>query len=66
MRASTTASRAATKRKRTSNRASAAVLGTCPVNGQGWCPYPFSPAQLQKRLKEKLAQKQTASKTAKP
>jgi len=57
MRASTTSSAPATKPKRRSRKPSAAVLGTCPVNGAGWCPYPFSPAQLQKRLKN-LAEKQ--------
>jgi len=25
------------------------------MNGAGWCPYPFSPAQLQKRLEAKAA-----------
>ena len=43
-----------TKRKRPARKPSAAVLGTCPVNGAGWCPYPFSPQQLQKRLKAKM------------
>ena len=27
------------------------ALSICPVDGAGWCPYPFSPAQLAKRLK---------------
>lgn len=27
------------------------ALSICPVNGAGWCPYPFSTAQLKKRLK---------------
>jgi hypothetical protein len=26
-------------------------LAMCPVDGAGWCPYPFSVAQLKKRLK---------------
>jgi len=30
-----------------------AILATCPVNGAGWCPYPFSISQLKKRLKAK-------------
>lgn len=55
MRASTTVSPPASKRKRTSAKASASVLATCPMNGAGWCPYPFSPAQLQKRLEAKAA-----------
>jgi hypothetical protein len=42
-----------TVRKRSSKKSSAAVLATCPVNGAGWCPYPFSPAQLERRLRRK-------------
>jgi len=57
MTASTTATAPATKRKRRP-RKSSAVLATCPMNGAGWCPYPFSPAQLQKRLKS-LSEKQS-------
>ncbi len=30
-----------------------AVLATCPTGGGGWCSYPFSPKQLEKRLKAK-------------
>lgn len=41
--------------KRTAKKARA-VLSTCPMNGAGWCPYPFSPAQLEKRLKQKAEQ----------
>ncbi|MBN8660064.1 MAG: hypothetical protein J0M35_06845 [Candidatus Obscuribacter phosphatis] len=29
------------------------TLASCPMNGQGWCPYPFSVAQLKRRLKAK-------------
>jgi hypothetical protein len=55
MRASTTSTAPASKRKRPARKTSAAVLSMCPVNGAGWCPYPFSPAQLQKRMKAKMA-----------
>ena len=41
-------------RKRTSKRSTVAALANCPVNGAGWCPYPFSPAQLERRLRRKL------------
>lgn len=27
-------------------------LASCPVDGAGWCPYPFSAAQLRKRLQK--------------
>ena len=40
-------------RKRTTKTVSS--LANCPVNGAGWCPYPFSPAQLEKKLKQKQA-----------
>lgn len=55
MRSSTTSSPPASQRKRARAATAATVLATCPVNGAGWCPYPFSPAQLQKRLKAKAA-----------
>lgn len=42
-----------TQKKKSSTKRSAAALATCPVNGAGWCPYPFSPEQLEKRLKAK-------------
>lgn len=37
-------------RKKTRKQADSA-LSICPVNGAGWCPYPFSASQLKKRLK---------------
>lgn len=30
-----------------------AMLATCPTGGGGWCSYPFSPKQLERRLKAK-------------
>jgi len=46
------------------------ALSICPVNGAGWCPYPFSVAQLKKRLKKiqsEQADKQlVSSKASKP
>ena len=36
------------------------ALSICPVNGAGWCPYPFSVEQLERRLKEKAAAKAVA------
>lgn len=32
-------------------KAASSILSMCPVDGAGWCPYPFSTAQLKKRLK---------------
>ncbi|MBI4532903.1 MAG: hypothetical protein HY711_03065 [Candidatus Melainabacteria bacterium] len=47
-------------RKRVAN-----LLASCPVNGAGWCPYPFSPAQLKKHLKLKAMLASTAATAAK-
>lgn len=38
--------------KKSSKKKTDSVLSICPVNGAGWCPYPFSTAQLKKRLKK--------------
>jgi len=38
------------------------ALSICPVDGAGWCPYPFSPAQLAKRIKELEAAEASAGK----
>lgn len=48
----------AIKKKKSSTKRSQAVLATCPVNGAGWCPYPFSIEQLERRMKAKAAQAQ--------
>jgi len=40
-------------------KVSSAALAKCPVNGAGWCPYPFSVAQLEKRMKAKAQQTET-------
>lgn len=44
-------SKKSTTSKKTS-RKKADALSICPVNGAGWCPYPFSAAQLKKRIKK--------------
>ncbi len=56
MKRKTTKVAASAASKSTSSKKKSAVLSTCPVNGAGWCPYPFSVAQLAKRLKQKAAQ----------
>ena len=48
-------------RKRASKKTAVALLATCPVDGAGWCPYPFSPAQLKKRLERKLEEAAASS-----
>lgn len=48
--ATTTATKARGKQKSTFPE-----LATCPVDGAGWCPYPFTMAQLRRRLKAKAA-----------
>lgn len=42
--------------KTTRKKTTADPLSMCPVDGAGWCPYPFSVAQLKKRLKAKAQQ----------
>jgi hypothetical protein len=46
----TKSAKAAKPRKRTTKRN--AALATCPVGSSGWCSYPFSVTQLQKRMKK--------------
>lgn len=51
----------ASKKKPTGKKA-ADALSICPVNGAGWCPYPFSAAQLRKRLKRLQAEEKEQEK----
>ena len=41
----------ATRRKNNADKLTGKPLSVCPADGAGWCPYPFTPAQLKKRLK---------------
>jgi len=41
---------------KSTKKSTADPLSMCPVDGAGWCPYPFSVAQLKKRLKAKAQQ----------
>lgn len=45
-------------RKKTTRKTADSALSICPVNGAGWCPYPFSAAQLKKRLKRIQSEEQ--------
>ncbi len=56
-RTAATSKAANAKASKTSKKAvmQADPLASCPVDGAGWCPYPFSIAQLKKRLKAKAA-----------
>jgi hypothetical protein len=47
-------------RKKTNKRKSG-VMATCPVGSGGWCSYPFSVAQLEKRMKAKAAAQEAAA-----
>lgn len=51
-----------TKAKTASNKKSSkqSALATCPVGNSGWCSFPFSAAQLQKRLKRAALEEQAA------
>jgi hypothetical protein len=39
------------KPRKKQNKKESAALATCPVGSSGWCSYPFSVTQLQKRLR---------------
>ena len=49
--ATRTKAKTSAKNSKRANKA----LSICPVNGAGWCPYPFSVEQLERRLREKAA-----------
>ncbi|HEY9679818.1 MAG TPA: hypothetical protein V6C76_17580 [Drouetiella sp.] len=59
------------QKKKSKTKSAAAALAICPTNGAGWCPYPFSVEQLERRLKEKAekaakaADKKVTAKSAK-
>lgn len=56
MKAPTVEKTPASQKKKSSKTRSAAALATCPVNGAGWCPYPFTMEQLERRLKAKASE----------
>lgn len=56
-----TATRKKTTAKKTTRSRRASPLSICPVNGAGWCPYPFSAKQLERRMKEKAQAEAEAS-----
>ncbi len=60
MKSATKTSAPSTAKRRRTKALADAALATCPVGGAGWCPYPFSPAQLQKRLQAKLNEQEKA------
>lgn len=53
---------ASQKKKASTKKTAAAALAICPTNGAGWCPYPFTVEQLERRLKEKAEKAAAASK----
>lgn len=61
MKSSTTKTATRKSRKRAGTKLAGAALKTCPVGGAGWCPYPFSPAQLEKKLKARANQELVTS-----
>ncbi|MBX9693548.1 MAG: hypothetical protein K2Z81_14260 [Cyanobacteria bacterium] len=34
------------------------MLSSCPAGASGWCSYPFSPQQLEKKMKAKAKKQQ--------
>ncbi len=63
MKVSTKAQTTATK-ARSKPKSSFAELSTCPIDGAGWCPYPFTMAQLRRKMKAKAAAAAAAAKTS--
>jgi hypothetical protein len=61
MKAATVEKNPTTPKKKTTTKRASAALATCPVNGAGWCPYPFTVEQLERRLKEKALSAQAAA-----
>jgi hypothetical protein len=41
------------KPSKSTKKKSTTGLSTCPINGAGWCAYPFSAKQLERRMKTK-------------
>ena len=64
MQAHSTTVSARSSRKRAAKKIGTAALATCPVGGAGWCPYPFSLAQLEKHLKLKAESSAEAASTS--
>jgi hypothetical protein len=60
--ATPTVPRVSRKKKQTKRRSTGSGILTCAMNGAGWCPYPFSIEQLEKRLKEKALAQANAGK----
>lgn len=55
----TQTTKAKSSRKKSPRRKNAS-LATCPVGAQGWCSFPFTAAQLEKRMKAKAEQTEPA------
>lgn len=65
MTASSTKSKTGSGTRKPRTKAGLTMLATCPVDGSGWCSYPFSPEQLQRRLRAKAREEEVGGK-AKP
>ncbi len=64
MRVSTGKPTTAKRGSKKSEKPELAMLATCPTGGGGWCSYPFTAKQLEKRMqaKAKLAEIDTLQK----
>jgi hypothetical protein len=54
------------KSRKSASKKGSAALATCPVDFAGWCPYPFSIAQLQKRINAMQAKAEEEAAPRKP
>ena len=53
------------KTSKKTSKYSQSALAICPTEVSGWCSYPFSPAQLEKRLKAKQMENEAKAKATK-
>ncbi|MBK9143618.1 MAG: hypothetical protein KC777_09815 [Cyanobacteria bacterium HKST-UBA02] len=53
MKGSSTKTKETTGAGKKAKKPGLSMLSTCPTNQAGWCAYPFSPEQLEKRMRAK-------------
>lgn len=54
------------KTRKPASKKGGVALATCPVDFAGWCPYPFSVEQLQKRINAMKAAEEESPPARKP
>jgi hypothetical protein len=54
------------KSRKPASKKGGVALATCPVDFAGWCPYPFSIEQLQRRINAMKEAEEESPKPRKP